>query len=587
MYAAHFGLRDQPFSITPDPAYLFMSPHHQEALAHLLYGTGDLGGFVQLTGEVGTGKTTLVRALAEQRIDRLDVALCLNPRLTVVEFVAALCDELGVDYPPQATTLKPLVDALNRHLLANHARGRRTVLIIDEAQNLSRGVLEQVRLLTNLETHRHKLLRIILVGQPELQRLLNRKDMRQLAQRITARYHLMPLRPAETRGYILHRLRIANAREGLFSAAALRAAHRLSRGVPRLINVICDRALLAAYVQGHERVDGALLRQAAREALRGTPFWQPPRWPRGAAAALAVTLLLGAGLGWLSMNAAPLLSQLSLPALPSPATLLPASAPEKSTEAEPLEEQSTETVAALVDTSPPETTAPPPSDHPTLVDVPDEATDPPPALAPAIQPDADFLLAHLEPPAQALGRLLAVWENRPWDGTPRDCPALEAQRLFCLEGSGDLAELRRFDRPAILSLASDDGRSGEILLRVLDDQEAILGVGDTWLGVPLDALQTLWTGQYRLLWRPQTALSFIGPGDRGEAVDWLRRQLALSDGGPDAVEPAIYNEALAERVRAFQHRHGLQSDGLVGARTMTLLNNLQPAPGTPLLTRGG
>ena len=195
MYESYFGLREHPFAITPDPNYLYLSPHHQEALAHLVYGVRENGGFVQLTGEVGTGKTTLIRSLLAQQPEQADIALCLNPKLTALELVTTVCDELGVNYSI-ATSLKPLIDALNRHLLASHGKGRHTVLIIDEAQNLSVEVLEQVRLLTNLETHHHKLLRVILVGQPELKVLLARPELRQLAQRITARYHLPPLNRA-------------------------------------------------------------------------------------------------------------------------------------------------------------------------------------------------------------------------------------------------------------------------------------------------------------------------------------------------------------------------------------------------------
>ena len=211
MYKEYFGLREAPFSITPDPRYVYMSLRHQEALAHLLYGTGEEGGFVQLTGEVGTGKTTLIRVLLEQELGETDVALIIHPRLTLLEFVATICDELGAGYPTDATTLKPLIDALNRHLLRSHAKGRQTVVIVDEAQNLVPEVLEQVRLLTNLETSKHKLLRIILVGQPELKEVLDRHDMRQLAQRITARCHLDPLSRAEVAAYVAHRLEIGRA----------------------------------------------------------------------------------------------------------------------------------------------------------------------------------------------------------------------------------------------------------------------------------------------------------------------------------------------------------------------------------------
>ncbi|MDN5938261.1 MAG: AAA family ATPase, partial [Salinisphaera sp.] len=251
MYLRFYGLQDHPFAVTPDPGYLYLSPHHREALGHLLYGVGEYGGFVALFGEVGTGKTTLIRALLEQEHAELDVALCLNPKLTVLEFVAQICDELGAPRPAGAAgTIKDLVDALNAHLLETHGQGRRTVVIVDEAQNLDRDVLEQLRLLTNLETRKHKLLRIILVGQPELEAMLRRPDLRQLAQRITARYSLCALNRQQTSAYISHRLRVAGGAPSLFDKRACNAVHRATGGVPRLINTVCERALLGGYGQG-------------------------------------------------------------------------------------------------------------------------------------------------------------------------------------------------------------------------------------------------------------------------------------------------------------------------------------------------
>lgn len=343
MYAAYFGLREPPFAITPDPAYVYLSRHHQEALAHLLYGVGENGGFVQLTGEVGTGKTTLIRALLEQRLEHVDVALCLNPRLTVEELLATVCDELGVSYPRPVHTLKALLDALNAHLLQTHAAGRRTVLILDEAQNLSREVLEQIRLLTNLETAKHKLLRIILVGQPELRALLARPDLRQLAQRITARYHLPPLDRRETAAYINHRLRVAGGRDDLFTAGARRVAYHDSGGVPRLINIICDRALLGAYGRGMRRVTARLARAAAREALHGGAGgwnWRP--W-LALVTGLAGLAMIGAGLWLPHANppappgvAPPLAATMPTPAETGSATAaVPESASAASTEAPP------------------------------------------------------------------------------------------------------------------------------------------------------------------------------------------------------------------------------------------------------------
>jgi len=248
MYTSFFGLNEKPFSITPDPRYLFMSERHGEALAHLVYGVTESGGFIQLTGEVGTGKTTLVRTLLLNRMpDNADVAVVMNPQLSVLEFLATICEELHIDVPHNRGSIKAQTDALNRHLLRAHAAGRRTILVVDEAQNLTPAVLEQVRLLTNLETAKQKLLQIILIGQPELRDLLARNDLRQLAQRITGRYHLEPLTSEETAHYIEHRLKVAGALGEVFDGSAKKETFRLSQGVPRLINVICDRALLGAY----------------------------------------------------------------------------------------------------------------------------------------------------------------------------------------------------------------------------------------------------------------------------------------------------------------------------------------------------
>jgi general secretion pathway protein A len=275
MYQDYFGIEENPFSLTPDPRYLYMARGHQEALAHLLYGVKEGGGFVLLTGEVGTGKTSVCRCLLEQLPDEAQVALILNPRQSEVELLSNICDELGIDAPP-ADSVKILVDRLNQHLLSLHAEGRHAVLIIDEAQNLSPAVMEQVRLLTNLETDKHKLLQIILIGQPELGDLLNRKDLRQLAQRISARFHLDPLSAAEARDYIAHRLAVGGIGHEIFTTGARAEIYKRSRGVPRLINSLCDRCLLAAYVQETRRIDRKIVRAAASEVLgRGTK--RPPR----------------------------------------------------------------------------------------------------------------------------------------------------------------------------------------------------------------------------------------------------------------------------------------------------------------------
>ena len=280
MYEQHFGFTARPFSIAPDPRFLFMSHRHSDALAHLVYGVSEGGGFVQLTGEVGTGKTTLCRCLLEQLPENVDVALILNPRVTGQELIASLCDELQIDYPKDAATSKPIIDALNEYLLDAHSRGRRTVMIIDEAQNLETDALEQVRLLTNLETTTEKLLQIILIGQPELRDLLDRDDLRQLSQRITARYHLDPIDKSDTEAYINHRLQIVDGRPGTFTSEAVDYIRDLSNGIPRIINVLCDRALLGAYVEGKRRVTLSVAKRAAAEVLPESVLLEPPnsRW---------------------------------------------------------------------------------------------------------------------------------------------------------------------------------------------------------------------------------------------------------------------------------------------------------------------
>src|SRR6056297_188371 len=252
MYLEHFGLLESPFSIAPDPGYLYMSERHREALAHLLYGLKTDGGFVLLTGEVGTGKTTICRSLLDQIPDHVDLAYVFNPKVTATELLETICDELQIERPTTAS-VKALVDLLNQHLLDNHARERKTVLLIDEAQNLSAEVLEQLRLLTNLETSRRKLLQIILLGQPELRDLINRPQMSQLAQRVTARYHLKPLEKHDIAAYVAHRLKVAGCDRPLFTSGAIRRISCLSRGVPRLINLLCDRALLGALTQQKAR----------------------------------------------------------------------------------------------------------------------------------------------------------------------------------------------------------------------------------------------------------------------------------------------------------------------------------------------
>jgi general secretion pathway protein A len=298
MYLQHYGLAEPPFAITPDPRFVYLSERHRDALAHLMYGIGQggSGGFVQLTGEVGTGKTTLCRLALEQLPDNVRVALVLNPKQTPLELLETICEELHIEGANKRRSQKTQVDALNAYLLEAYGKGLRVVLIIDEAQELSRELLEQVRLLTNLETNTQKLLQIVLLGQPELRETLARPALRQLAQRITARYHLTPLQPGETGAYLRHRVTVAGASAFPFEDSAVRRLHELSGGVPRLLNVLGERSLLAGYVHGRQRIDSGLVDQAAAEVLpaaRREPMgWRILGW---------TLVLAGMGSLWLAL----------------------------------------------------------------------------------------------------------------------------------------------------------------------------------------------------------------------------------------------------------------------------------------------
>ena len=333
MYTRFFGLKHEPFSLAPDPRYLYMSKRHREALAHLLYGVGGGGGFVLLSGEIGAGKTTVCRCFLEQIPKRCNVAYIFNPKLTVLELVKSVCDEFHIPTPKvRGATVKNYVDALNDFLLRTHAVGQNNVLIIDEAQQLSPEVLEQLRLLTNLETNERKLLQIVLIGQPELRTMLERPDLEQLAQRVIARFHLKALSVKETEHYIRHRLSVAGMTRAIpFDRNALQRIHEIARGVPRRINLLCDRVMLGAYAHGKQTIDQAMVEKAGREVFGRMPNSTPPdRMPAARhygvgidiGAALAVAALAAFALynGWRQGNAPTALAAAS----PAPAA---ASAP--------------------------------------------------------------------------------------------------------------------------------------------------------------------------------------------------------------------------------------------------------------------
>ena len=526
MYTSFFGLNEKPFTITPDPRYLFMSERHGEGLAHLVYGVTESGGFIQLTGEVGTGKTTLVRTLLGQIPAEVDIALILNPQLTAVEFLMAICEELNIELPKQRYSAKALVDALNQHLLTAHARGRRTILLIDEAQNLSEGVLEQLRLLTNLETARQKLLQIILIAQPELREKLAQENLRQLAQRVTGRYHLEPLSSTETSKYIDHRLRVAGALTEIFQPAAKREVYRLSGGVPRVINVICDRALLGAYSKESRTITKRIVRKAASEVS--------------------------------GQKVRPLLMKWLVPALSIAALVLAGSVLWSN-------------FGTTVDRTP----APP-----TVTTEPESIASSTPVV------DVEALIAATDV-AVGYQALLDLWGISFDPDLGAACPQAEAAGLRCYFQRGTWTTLRQLDRPVILTLTANDGSSHELALTALNDEEAVIAGPEGPVTVPIADLSDFWFGPYLLVWRPAGGDDRpIGPGTRSEEVRWLRQSLAaINDDyqpGPGAAD--VFDAELERQVIEFQRQHRLEADGLAGQKTQIIINTLLAQNNAPRLS---
>lgn len=543
MYTSFFGLNEKPFTITPDPRYLFMSERHGEGLAHLVYGVTESGGFIQLTGEVGTGKTTLVRTLLGQIPAEVDIALILNPQLTAVEFLTAICEELAIPLPEDRDSAKALVDALNRHLLDAHARGRRTILLVDEAQNLDDEVLEQLRLLTNLETAKQKLLQIILIAQPELREKLSQNNLRQLAQRVTGRYHLEPLSREEAEKYIDHRLRVAGALTEIFDSRARREVFRLSGGVPRVMNVICDRALLGAYSRESRMVNKKLVRSAANE-VSGQSL--PPAYMKYVVPVVTVIglMLVGAAIWSMIDRRAPEAEEtLSLPA----------------------SEEVAQTAGAVVADPLPEA----------------------PEAAPSLGAELDRLAASGASDS-GIPALLGLWgiDYDPAAGSA--CGQAKAQGFSCYFQRGSWNGIRQLDRPVVLTLTDKQGMTHQTVLVSLGDDYAELLLGGERMSFPVDEISKLWFGEFMLIWRPPLGTAVvISPGVSNENVRWLRQSLAALDGDyqPQDPDSDYFDASLHEQLMSFQRQHRLEADGLAGEKTQIIINSLLALDGTPRLAR--
>ena len=508
MYKAFFSLTENPFSISPNPKYLYMSDRHTEALTHLVYGLRDGGGFVLLTGEVGTGKTTVSRCLRQQLPDDTDLAFILNPSLSTEELLASICDAFQLPYV-QPATLKTLFDALHHFLLQNHQAGRRTLLVIDEAQHLMPDVLEQLRLLTNLETDDAKLLQIVLIGQPELQELLRQPLLRQLAQRITARYHLLPLDLNDVDSYVRFRLQVAGCLQPIFTPSAIRALHRLSGGIPRVINLICERALLGAYAAGRERINGKLLAQAAYEA---TGVRDEGAMGAVLAFSLAGILMLSAGwFGWQQWG--------FLPKHPVKKVMVPVTLPPDAKLVKRFDQ----------------------------------------AVAEAAYED------------QAMQQLYRVWGFETAIDEAH-CDSAERANLGCIQGQASLGEIIKLNYPVVARLTEENGPDlYAVVLHVADGQADLLLGSEKWQ-VSQEWLSKAWGQDYTVLWQlPESSNKIISKRSGPADVLWLETVVSQALHQPPRNKLSRFDNQLATKVRQFQKQEGLTADGVAGEQTLLRL----------------
>lgn len=586
MYLQFFGLTEAPFSITPDPAFVYLSAAHRDALAHLLYGVGKggAGGFVQLTGEVGTGKTTLCRCLLEQVPQDTIIALILNPMLTPKELLATICEELGIATSGIRDSSKALVDALNARLLHEHAQGRRVVVVIDEAQNLSPDALEQVRLLTNLETAKCKLLQMVLLGQPELRQLLQRQSLRQLAQRITARYHLAPLGEKDTCAYVRHRMQVAGARQNPFKRSAMRALYQRSGGVPRLINIIADRALAGAYARELDSVDASMVHAAANEVQPSESRVHRNPWP-GLIAATSALLLASVsifmwGVPWMQLqnggSAASSSSAAMGQAIPAISSGMPEPAQQASVSGQlapeisvalPLPQPAApqEVVAAAADSM---ATAP--------VDSPGQS-------APGTEV-ASMDSAWLDEQRGLAWRGLAeLWQDgKNAHAIQAACDGQTRTGYACLRDQGSWARVQSLGLPVILILHDQGDR--QVLLRGLRGGRLLLGTGTEPMVFSREALESKWWGEYIVAW-PQAPdwPAQIMRGESGAAVDIVMQMAAQAN--PAWTGGGVFDAGFESWLVDFQRRHALVADGIIGPRTLLYL--MAPTITEPRLTMAG
>ena len=594
MYNEYFGFKEAPFSIAPDPRYLYMTAQHRDALAHLVYGLNSEGGCILLTGEVGTGKTTICRCLLEQIPDQANVALVLNPKLSEIELLETICDELKIEYPDSNNTVKTYTDRIYHFLIETNRNNEKTVLIIDEAQNLDSKVLEQLRLLTNLETDQRKLLQIIILGQPELLDILARSEMRQLAQRITARFHLQPLNKSEVKAYLSHRLAVAGQNIQLFPDKSINLLYKLSNGVPRLINIISDRSLLGAYVENQYSANPSIVKKAAHEVFGELKNVEKSRqfkkwfFPTSAAAIISALVI---GLFYFLEPSKNTITDTSAPVFTDNQQAAP---PEKD-----IEDTAADELLTSIQSNQAEISAEPATEDKTLdryqdqgqnetnIDTERQTENTAQVKISSIEFDDinDILNDPSSDRISAYQQLFTTWDQQyDSNNSLTACKQASAHALSCLFKQGNLNSLKTHNRPAVLKLINKQGEDRYITITSLQDNVATIFANNIKYRIELNILNQYWYGQFILLWKkPENYSAAILPGDNGNIVNWLQAQFPAAGSSADS---NIYDDSLKTKVKNFQASHGLSADGIVGPVTIIHLN-AQSGMIVPLLTQPG
>jgi general secretion pathway protein A len=563
IYLQHFALKREPFSIVPDPDFLYPSQQHRQAVAHLKYGLDREGGFILLTGEVGTGKTTLTRTMLQRIPAHVRVAYVLNSKLNETDLLASICDELAIKLQKSKNLSfsKICIDALNQDLLASHAKGQKTLIVIEEAQNLSADVLETLRLLSNLETNTHKLLHILLVGQPELLEILGQKQLRQLNQRVVSRFHLLPLDQSELSNYINHRLHHAGAAGPIFDQGCIKVLFRLTKGVPRLINLICHQSLLAAYSLGAKSVSPALVKDASVEILSGLDNGKPNTSNKPLIVVLLLVLMM--------VSVFMLLPRSTLDSLGFLVAIDKPNAEIVTSKAENIISKGTGPTAEDVMEK----------DNELLVvdDLVADSVEQSDTLSFIVE--ESIIDSGFTETSNPLVNLLAVW-------------SIASSEVYSPEAFAGIATtfglqsekvtpatpwmLSAIDRPGIVVLNENGGLLKSYLLTYIDEDSVTLRIKDGEIDLDLDQFKDRWTGSFLYLWRPHKEFDLLMQGDTDKlAMSWLQEKLSMDDEGIEKViTGGRYTEAVKDQVVGFQRRHGLKADGIVGRQTLMRLNEL-------------